>query len=308
MAAGESGMSCLSKYSRHPAERQRPFDTAVVMQTVGRPTLIQAVQSVFSQDIDGRIQILLGIDKWAGEDYSVLDEVRQQCPGHIDLVVLDLGYSTSGRHGGLYSNNYGGALRTILTYMANSRYVAYLDDDNWFAPNHLSTLLQAIQGKAWAFSRRHFVDAKSGNELCEDDWESMGPGQGVYAEIRGGFVDTSSFLIDKLACHHAIPAWSEAPYKGGVGEDRHFFSKVKDLPFGDTGLPTSYYRVVLTGQHPYLLWKFKCAGVNLARFLPPHAIPPESAWAECAAFDNARATLRTSGDKSNVPRSRMKLY
>jgi hypothetical protein len=262
-----------------------PFDVAVVLQTTGRVTLAQAVQSVYSQDISGRIQVLIGIDKWQDDKTDLIDRIAARSPAHVEVSVLDLGYSTSKRNGGIYSNAYGGALRTILTYMANSQYIAYLDDDNWLAPNHLSSLIEAIRGKAWAFSRRRFVEAKSGTELCDDTWESVGPGQGVYGTSAGGFVDTSSFLIDKLACHYAIPAWSESPYRHGAGEDRNFFSKIKHLPCGDTKLATSYYRVVLSGQHPYLLWKFKCAGVAIEQFIPPDALPPASVWDECAAHD-----------------------
>jgi len=48
-------------------ELQPPFDVSVVMVTVGRPTLVQAVRSVFAQRFNGRIQVLIGIDRWAGE-------------------------------------------------------------------------------------------------------------------------------------------------------------------------------------------------------------------------------------------------
>ena len=37
--------------------------------------------------------------------------------------MLDLGYSTPQRSGGTYPSYYGGALETILSYAANSRYV-----------------------------------------------------------------------------------------------------------------------------------------------------------------------------------------
>jgi hypothetical protein len=288
-------------------DRQQPFAVAVVLQTIGRSTLSQAVQSVFAQDIGGRIQLLIGVDTWQG-DTRLLQEMKEQCPGHVDLVNLDPRCSTSIRHGGHYSNAYGGALRTILTYLANSRYVAYLDDDNWFAANHLSSQVQAVQGKAWAFSRRVLVDAPSNAELCKDTWESMGPGQGVYKPTQGCFVDTSSFLIDKLSCHYAIPAWSEAPFKGGVGEDRTFFAKVKGLPFCDTQLATSYYQVALSGQHPYLLWRFKCSGVELEKFLHPETIPPESTRVECAAANRAQAASVRQGMPGDATKPRMKFY
>ena len=72
----------------------------------------------------------------------------------------------SQRNGGLYPSHYGGALKTILSYAANARHVTYLDDDNWYAPDHVATMLAAISGNAWAFSLRQFVDADSGDILA----------------------------------------------------------------------------------------------------------------------------------------------
>ena len=45
---------------------QTPFDVGVVMVTVVRPTIAQAIRSVFAQRFDGRIQLLVGIDAWLG--------------------------------------------------------------------------------------------------------------------------------------------------------------------------------------------------------------------------------------------------
>jgi hypothetical protein len=270
------------------ASLQQPFDAAVVIQTIYRPTLVQAARSVFAQDCGGRIQLLIGVDRAQG-DRALIDRIREECPAHVALTVLDPGYSTSQRHGGLYSNFYGGALRTILSYLANSRLVAYLDDDNWWAPNHLSALTAAIAGKSWAFSWRMLVHTRLDEVICPDEWESRGPGEGVYAKGFGGFVGSSGLMVDKLACHEALPAWSLSRFEGGVGEDRMLFERLKSLPFGATGQYTVFYRTTLEGKHPYLLWKYKQAGVDLSRYLQPDKMPPEQVWAEYARHDREEA-------------------
>src|SRR6188768_2868051 len=179
---------------------QSPFDVGVVMATVVRATFDQAVRSVFAQRFDGRIQILVGIDRWQG-DRADFEQLGNAAPSHVAVTTLDLGYSTSQRNGGVYPSHYGGALKTMLSYAANSQRVTYLDDDNWYAPDHLATMLAVMAGKAWAFSLRQFVDAQTGDVLCADTWESLGPGRGVYAKSQGGFVDTNCYFIDKLACN-----------------------------------------------------------------------------------------------------------
>ncbi len=263
---------------------QTPFDVGIVTVTVVRDTLPQALRSVFAQRFAGRIQVLVGVDRWAG-DRAMVEQLRAEAPSHVAVTLLDLGYSTSQRNGGVYPSHYGGALKTILSYAANSRYVTYLDDDNWYAPDHLATMPEAAAGKAWAFSLRHFVDAESGVPLCPDTWESLGPGRGIYASAQGGFVDTNCYFIDKLACNDVFPEWAMTRFAGGTGGDRQVLEKLRGKPFGTNGAHTVFYRTRLVGLHPYLLWRFRCAGVDLARYMPPEAIPGDAVWRQCAEHD-----------------------
>ena len=211
--------SCLP-----PAGSQERFDAAVIIPTILRPTLVRAVQSVFNQDLRGRIQLLIGVDQRG--DSGILETAARECPGNVFLSVFDPGYSTSMRHGGIYSNRFSGALRTILSYAANSKYIAYLDDDDWWGRGHLSGLLSAIAGKDWAFSYRWLVDRETGWPICQDEWDSLGPGKGINQERFGGFVGPSNLLLDKEACHFVMPYWSLSPFKDGTGEDRLVFQEL----------------------------------------------------------------------------------
>jgi hypothetical protein len=273
------------------ADLQTPFDVGIVTVTVVRQTLPQALRSVFTQRFSGRIQVLVGVDRWVG-DRAMAEQLRAEAPSHVAVTLLDLGYSTSQRNGGVYPSHYGGALKTILSYAANSRYVTYLDDDNWYAPDHVATMLEAVAGKAWAFSLRHFVDAESGTPLCPDTWESLGPDRGVYANAQGGFVDTNCYFIDKLACNDVFPEWAMTRFAGGTGGDRQVLEKLRGRPFGTNGAHTVFYRTRLVGLHPYLLWRFRCAGVDLARYMPPEAIPGEAVWRQCAEHDRTQGVAR----------------
>ncbi|MGH6680307.1 MAG: hypothetical protein ACREDL_15575, partial [Bradyrhizobium sp.] len=116
---------------------QQPFDFAVVMSTVLRPTIAEAIQSVFDQRFDGSVQLLIGIDA-AGSDPARVEQICRSVPDRHSVLLFFPGYSTSRRRGGLDASWCGGALRTVLSYLANSRYVAYLDDDNWWSDDHLS--------------------------------------------------------------------------------------------------------------------------------------------------------------------------
>ena len=223
--------------------RQAPHDAAVILPTLLRPGLARAVRSVFAQEFAGRIQILIGIDKAEG-DRTQLARLAAECPPHVALDLFDPGYSTSIRHGGLYPNKVTGSLRTLLTYAANARHVAYLDDDNWWAPDHLASLAAAIDGHDYSWSQRWFVDPEESTPICVDEWESVGPDAGVFKEKFGGFVDPSSLMIDKLACHEVLPAWSLTPFADGRGSDRLVFDRLKRSHRGQaTGRATSFYTI-----------------------------------------------------------------
>jgi len=274
---------------------QQPFDAAVVIVTLLRPSLPQAVRSVYAQQGAGRVQVVLAVDGRA-DTSGMLPMLRAECPSHMHLTVIDTGYSLSVRNGSLYPTRSGGSLRTAASYLANSRHVAYLDDDNWWAPDHLEGLLAAIPQKSFAFSLRKFVDDKTDTVLCNDDWASVGPGRGIYNMRFGGFVDPGCLMVDKLACHEALPAWSMARFIAGSGDDRMLFERIKNLPCGASGRYSAFYRVRLDELEPQELWKLKQAGVDLSGLLPADKLPSTEEFAQLERkereFEEAQALLR----------------
>jgi len=227
----------------HPgASLQQPFDAAVVMPTILRPEIAPALASIFAQRFPGRIQVLIGIDIARG-DPSLVEAVCASRPANCVVQLYYPGYSTSGRHGGLGEAWDGGVLRTVLSYLANSRLVAYLDDDNWWHADHLRLQAEAIRHRDYAFSLRWFVHARTGRIVACDEWESVGPGQGVYS---GGFVDPNCLMINKARCADILPLWSR-PLPGdakAMSADRTVFNALaKNYQGGAVGQPTVFYRM-----------------------------------------------------------------
>jgi hypothetical protein len=211
-----------------PAEDQRRYGVAVVIVTVIRPSLERAVESVIAQDYAGRVQVLVGVDKPLG-DWSLVAKLQGRATENRAVSVLYPGYSTSVRHGGIYPALDGGCLRTVLSLLANAPYVAYLDDDNWWEPSHLSSLLGAVRGHQFAYSQRWLVDEVTGKPLCVDRWHSTGR----------PFCDPSTLLIDKRPCSFILPHWSMGQ---GVTADRTFFRALTEHFQGrGTQRATSYY-------------------------------------------------------------------
>lgn len=223
------------------ASRPR-HEVAVVVTTICRWSLLRAVRSVFAQDFDGRIQVLVGVDIDRGgcepELRSILELER---PDHMSLFWLNPGYSTSRRHGGPHSNHFGGSLRSAMTMLADARVVIYLDDDDWLLEDHVSTVLQAIEGKKWAFSYSWYCDGDTGERLCVDVIESVGAGRGMFNERFGGYVRPSGLAVDQLAMLKYLHLWSASPFAGGDGEDRVIFDRLRHEPHGCSGEATVCY-------------------------------------------------------------------
>ncbi len=148
--------SFIRTYADAGTRMQDIFDVAVVMPSLLRPQLRDALRSIFAQDLIGRIQVLIGIDTLEG-DCSLLESVCHERPTKCTVQVFYPGYSTSRRHGGLGLAYDGGVLRCILSHLANSQFVAYLDDDNYWRSDHLRLLRDAVSQADWAFSLRWFL-------------------------------------------------------------------------------------------------------------------------------------------------------
>lgn len=216
------------------------YDVAVVTPTIIRPQLDKAVRSVFNQDFDGRIQMLVGLDYPCGNKED-LWALQIQAPNHIQLDVLHLGYSTRADKGGLYYSYGGGALRSILTLAANARYVAYLDDDCWFESNHISSLMDLITSREldWVYSKRRPFYTETGKPVPHENI-------GELPEI-----DTNCFLIDKLSCHDAILGWTSVVKKepwDDVEPFKQALQRGRDKRYAGTGMETTCYG--LTPESP----------------------------------------------------------
>ncbi len=217
-------------------------DLAVVIVTICREALLRCVRSIFDQKHRGPIQIMIGVDSDLNDRAERLQTIlAAECPDHVSLVWFDLGYSTSVKHGGVHSCQFGGSLRSALTLLADSEIVMYMDDDDWLAREHCGNILSCIRNKKWAFAYSVYADGTTGEGLCNDEIESVGVGKGVFAEQYGGFVRLSGLAIRKLDLLPIIHLLSASPFASGDGEDRLMFEQLAREPHACTGRSTVYY-------------------------------------------------------------------
>jgi len=217
-------------------------DIAIVIVTVCRPSLMRAVRSIFSQKSLFRIHLLIGVDvDLFGKQRVLRAAIEQEKPDHVLLTWLAPGYSTSRRHGGPHACYFGGSLRSAMSFLADTQYVMYLDDDDWLAPDHCFDIIAVLPGKKWAFAYSIYSDGNNGRPLVIDGIESVGVDKGIYATRFGGFVRPSGLAIDKLALLQILHLWSCSPFRMGDGEDRLIFASLKNEPHSCTGRATVFY-------------------------------------------------------------------
>jgi glycosyltransferase involved in cell wall biosynthesis len=134
---------------------------------------------------------------------------------------------------------YGHRVYAAMPLMVNADYILFLDEDNWFEPNHVETMINKIKSKnlMWAYSLRRICN-EAGEYICDDDCESLGRCPTFYDSTLN-FVDTNCYCFRReflvTVAHH---------FYGGWGADRPFYKATSTaLPaFGCTGEATVNYR------------------------------------------------------------------
>ena len=134
---------------------------------------------------------------------------------------------------------YGHRVYAACSFLVNADVICYLDEDNFFEPNHIETVVKKLQeGNDWVYSLRKVVD-KDGKFLCDDNCESLGKWP-VYFNSEVFHIDTSCFAVRRDIAVHIGHAWY-----GQWGADRQFFSALKKYftKFDCTNQYTTNYRL-----------------------------------------------------------------
>ena len=181
---------------------------AVVTPTIGSEHLVRCVDSVDKQTYSDLTHYVF-IDGEHSE-LSVLDKIEGATK--VRKVTLEENVGKGW---------YGHRVYSACSFLVNADVICYLDEDNWYEPNHVEKLVDKIkQGNDWAYSLRKIYD-KDGNFLCNDDCESLGKWP-VYFNGEVFHIDTSSFAIRRDIAVRIGHAWY-----GQWGADRQFFSALK---------------------------------------------------------------------------------
>lgn len=200
----------------------------VITPTTGKDTVHKAMQSVEKQTVYTEHLIV-------ADGTDAIIAMNKMEYGTIPKCVsfVDLPENVGG--GGWYGHR----VYAAMPLMVNADYILFLDEDNWFEPNHVESMIEKIKSKdlMWSYSLRKICD-EEGNYICDDDCESLGRWP-VFYDHTLNFVDTNCYCFRREYLVHVAHN-----FYGQWGQDRPFYQAAsKQLPaFGCTGQATVNYR------------------------------------------------------------------
>ena len=200
----------------------------VITPTTGKESVHKAMQSVENQTVYTEHLIVAdGVD-------AIL-AMNKMPYGHVPKCVsfVDLPENVGG------NGWYGHRVYAAMPLMVNADYILFLDEDNWFEPNHVETMINKIKSKdlMWAYSLRRICDER-GQYVFDDDCESLGRYPTFY-DHTVNFVDTNCYCFKRDYLVNVAHS-----FYGQWGADRPFYKSAStNLPsFGCTGEATVNYR------------------------------------------------------------------
>lgn len=207
----------------------------VITPTTGAPELVDAINSVYFQtykDLDH----LIVVD---GQEFSNQTNATLK-QGEIlvgeRIKRIDLPFNTGG--GGFYGHR----IMAAFSHLVNHDFVLFLDQDNWFEPNHVETLVEEIKkfNLDWSYSLRK-IYSKEKKFLCDDNCESLGRWP-AWVNDQAHLIDSSSYCFKTDFLRRVGHIWD-----WGWGADRRFYTIVKDQlkhqNYTCTGKHTLCYRL-----------------------------------------------------------------
>jgi hypothetical protein len=204
------------------------MSATVIIPTTGSPEVVKAIESVIEQSYtDTTAYVVIdGMEHFQKTAMLLLKHKLNEHP-RIKTCTLPINVGANGF--------YGHRVYAAFTHLINSKYVLYLDQDNWFDHDHVKTCIKNIETRKldWAYSLRTICD-KDGNQLVNDNCESLGK----WPVFSGDYhhIDTNCYCIKTEVAIKLAQVWH-----GGWGQDRHWFNTLATyFPNYDT---TSKYTV-----------------------------------------------------------------
>tara|TARA_Y100000780_G_scaffold229804_1_gene250389 strand:- start:1735 stop:2556 length:822 start_codon:yes stop_codon:yes gene_type:complete len=100
--------------------------------------------------------------------------------------------------------------RNLGIDIADTRYLAYLDSDDWWEPSHLEKSITILKhsSKTAIYGGANVIAVLKKQYRSFDVNSTSGPASFLFGDPRG-FAQTSSYIIDTTRCEDGVPRWDE---------------------------------------------------------------------------------------------------
>jgi glycosyltransferase involved in cell wall biosynthesis len=212
------------------------LSVAVVTSTLGRPVITKAIQSVKDQTRKATHYVFIHGAEYSDKTVPYLAD---------DTVAIHLPNNNGG-------NGYGMApVFAMAPFVIKEDIICYLDDDNWYEPDHIESLVEMIEKHdlGWAYSLRKIVN-NEGEFVCEDNCESLGC---IPNAVNQYLVDNSCYVVRTDVARRHSHAWYVP-----IVSDRSFQSELMraKIRCGSTGKHSVNYRLSKDGSGGMTTEKF----------------------------------------------------
>lgn len=217
----------------------KPKSVTVITPTIGSSKLADAMKSVQEQTYE-HITHLVVLD-----GYKFMDKLTENVDASLvskPTVNMTIAPENTGANG-----FYGHRIYAAYPHLINSDYIFFLDEDNWYEPNHVQSLVDKIEEKNydWAYSLRK-IASKEGEFIIDDCCESLGKWPIFWSTEQNRqpeyLIDTSAYAFKREFLIQVCQNWHF-----GWGGDRRFYKilteNYKHTNFETTGLHTLNYRL-----------------------------------------------------------------
>jgi GT2 family glycosyltransferase len=202
----------------------------IITPTTGDEKLKDAIESVASQTYQN-VKHLIVVD---GDQFTHPLRANHNAllAKHPNIEIVQLKTNTG------FGGYYGHRVFAAFPHLVNEDYVFFLDQDNWFEPNHVETLVAELEkpNVTFAYSLRTIWDSHK-NLICKDDCESLGKWP-VWNDQNSYHVDTSAYAFNRNFLVQVSHLWHF-----GYGGDRRFYNLVKQFTHECSGKYTLNYRL-----------------------------------------------------------------
>lgn len=214
-------------------EPPKPKTVTVITPTVGSPKLVDAIRSVENQTYPNvkHLVVIDGSEYWASTlEISAVSNEKSR-----------VYFTTTPENTGANGFN-GQRIYASYPHLVNSDYIFFLDQDNWYEPDHVETLVDLMENERldWAYSLRKIYSVNK-EFVSNDNSESLGKWPIYFTDENPQYlIDTSAFAFTRSFIQRTCHLWHSGPW----GEDRRYLAAVRDHSRWDTtGKYTMCYRL-----------------------------------------------------------------